>query len=283
MIPVWRDTFYTHNIGIGNVLRYQITGPDIPYQGIAYADPTGVVSVKINDVVKNYLTTTMPDFRTYDNQTVTHANAIGSFALIDTDTLDTLGTYTFCNDYDYTNHTNYIYNGAHPVNGHANDTMWCFHTYLSSSSLKTLVTTGSCTGYTRSYCGQGAIYYQNRAGGYDSFLFEGHTKRTDNFSRTSLLTIYDNTSIEFGQRPYLTVTTPNWEVNTGWLKDSQARNFAWNVFSSSQIWFHDFKDGQVYPVQIDDQEAEYKEYRNGKQMINYTLHLKGAQTYENQL
>lgn len=283
MIPVWKDTYYRSNIGVGNILKYQIVGPDNPYQGTAYSDPSGNVSIKINDIVKNYLSTTLPDFRSISNQNVEHPLSVGNYQLIDSESLSTLGTYTFVNDYDYQNKTNYTYYGAHPVNGHASTNMWCFNTTLSSSSLKTLITLGSCPGYTRSYCGQGAIYYQNRAGGFDSFLLEGHTKRTDSYTRDSLLKIYDNTTIEFGEHPYISVTTARWEVNTGWLTDAQARVFAWNVPSTSQIWFHDFKDGQVYPVQIEDQDVEYKEYRNGRQMVNYTLTLKTAQTFENQL
>ena len=251
--PIWKDTFY---IGTGN-LNYEIDldGTSI-FQGKAFADTDGIVQVRMNDVCENYLHTELPDFRAYSNYTYTHNDAFKTFLLIDQDTEQTLGTYSFLNDYSYDNSwTGQSTTLSHPVNGKASTNMWCFKTdFLSSGSVKTLISTGSVTGYDRSYCGEGAIYYQN-----------------------------DNKTIEFGERPYYTKTTARWEANTGWLTDSQSNNLAWNLFGSNQVWFHDFNTNQVYSAEITDTNPEYKQYRNGRQMVNYTINLMTSQTFVNKL
>lgn len=279
---IWQDTFY---IGTGN-LNYEIylDGTSI-FQGKAFADTDGVVQVRMNDVCENYLHTELPDFRAYTNHTYVHSDAFKTFLLVDQDTEQTLGTYSFLNDYSYdSSWTGQSTTLSHPVNGKASTNMWCFKTdFLSSGSVKTLISTGSVDGYDRSYCGEGAIYYQNRYGGYDSLLLLGHIKRTDELKRDTLTKAYDNKTIEFGERPYHTKTTARWEANTGWLTDSQSNNLAWNLFGSNQVWFHDFNTNQVYSAEITDTNPEYKQYRNGRQMVNYTINLMTSQTFVNKL
>lgn len=282
--PIWKDTYY---IGTGD-LNYEILldGATI-FQATAFADNTGVVEIRINDVCENYLHTELPDFRSWTNNNYTHPQAFRTFTLYDSDTEQTLGTYSFLNTYDYDNSwTGQSVTLSKPVNGHASTNMWCFRTEFSNSgsgSVGTKISLGPVEGYTRSYCGEGAIYYQNRSGGYDSFLLEGHIKRTDEYSRDSLMKIYDNKTIEFGERPYYTKTIAHWELNTGWLTDTQSKNMAWNLFGSNQVWFHDFYTNQVYPVEITDTNTEYKQYRNGRQMVNYTINVQSAQSFVNKL
>lgn len=281
--PIWKDTTYTSST---SALTYTINvdGSSI-FSGTSVAPPDGgPIEIRLNDICENWLHTEMPDFRSFTDNTTQHPLAFRSFVIKDSNSNTTLGTYAFLNCYDQTfDWTGQTATLSNPVNGHASSQMYLFKTDFAGGSVTTRTSLGSIDGYDRSYCGEGAIYYLNRRGGYDSFLLEGYIKRTDNYERDSLLKVYNNTTIDFGERPYATKTTASWELNTGWLTDEQSKNFAWNVAGSNQIWLHDFQSGEIYPVEIEDTNVEYKEYRHGRKKVSYSVVVRSAQSYFNKL
>lgn len=132
--------------------------------------------------------------------------------------------------------------------------------------------------YDVSYCGPAALYYQNSRGGIDAFLVEGGCKRTDKYTQSDYYKTYDNTTIEFGRNRYLTEITPQWELSTGWLADDEAERLCRNLLPSTMVWLHLLDEDEIYPVVINDQQAEYKTYENQKnQLVYYKINVAASQ------
>ena len=152
-------------------------------------------------------------------------------------------------------------------------------TYVAEASGFTTVHFNGAKMYDVKYCGDAALYYLNRKGGYDSFLFEGEVKRTDKFTQNNYFKTYDNTTLDFGKTRYLTEISGTWECCTGWLSDDEAARFAANVFPTTQAWLHLLDSDEIFPVVITDTQAEYKTYDNNKyQLVNYKLNVETSQT-----
>ena len=76
-----------------------------------------------------------------------------------------------------------------------------------------------------------------------------------------------------------------YEINTGWLTDEQAERLVFHLMSSTTVALRSFSDRTMssFPynmvsVSIVDSSVEYKKFRNGKKMINYTITLEENNT-----
>lgn len=121
-------------------------------------------------------------------------------------------------------------------------------------------------------CGDYAIYYENRLGGYDSFLFEGSCKMKMDIERLT----YRNK--ETGTINYRNVIVPEWELNTGRLSDDEVKRFVNNVLPSKKVYLHRLDTDEVFPVYITDNVKDVKDFKsNAKARVVITLNVRGSQ------
>ena len=141
--------------------------------------------------------------------------------------------------------------------------------------------------YDMDNCGEGFLLYKNRFGGWDSFLIEGNIYKYDEYTKLSgVYPKYPNDNGYNRER----VTDRNtirtrYEINTGWLTDEQAERLAFHLMSSTTVALRSFSDKTVgsFPynmvsVSVVNTEVEYKKFKNGKKMINYTITLEENDT-----
>ena len=141
--------------------------------------------------------------------------------------------------------------------------------------------------YDMDNCGEGYLLYKNRFGGWDSFLIEGNIYKYDEYTR--LNGVYpkypnDNGYNRERETDRNTIRT-RYEINTGWLTDEQAERLAFHLMSSTTVALRSFSDKTVgsFPynmvsVSVVNTEVEYKKFKNGKKMINYTITLEQNDT-----
>lgn len=135
-----------------------------------------------------------------------------------------------------------------------------------------------CEIYDVNYCGDAALYYLNSRGGWDAFLLP-YIKRVDKYTQQDYYKAYDNSTIEFGRKRFLTEVTPTWELGTDWLTDEQAERLCRNLLPSTQVYLHTLDDDIIRPVVITDNQAEYKTYENqNNQLVSYKIKVEASQT-----
>lgn len=133
--------------------------------------------------------------------------------------------------------------------------------------------------YDCSYCGDFAVYYTNKFGGWDSFLFEGLCKRTDNLNEYKYNRAFNNQTIDFENNRYLVEVNPSYELNTGWMSDEEAERFAANLIPSTKMYLHNLKEDKIVPAVIKDTQAEYKTFKNnGRKLVSYKVTVEESQT-----
>ena len=141
--------------------------------------------------------------------------------------------------------------------------------------------------YDMDNCGEGFLLYKNRFGGWDSFLIEGNIYKYDEYTR--LRGVYPKYPNGYGySREKMTdrnTIKTRYEINTGWLTDEQAERLVFHLMSSTTVALRSFSDKTVgsFPynmvsVSIVDSSVEYKKFKNGKKMINYTITLEENNT-----
>ena len=142
--------------------------------------------------------------------------------------------------------------------------------------------------YDMDHCGLGAFIYRNRFGGWDSFLIEGNIIKTDNYTKLNYRTkgeynqMYDFRSSKYMDEKHTDNVSINttFEAYTGWLSDEEAERLVFHLLSSPIVYFQDLnKENQVFdtdylsliPVRLTASSAEYKKFRNGRRLVNYSI------------
>ena len=142
--------------------------------------------------------------------------------------------------------------------------------------------------YDMDHCGLGAFIYRNRFGGWDSFLIEGNIIKTDNYTKLNYRTkgeynqMYDFRSSKYMDEKHTDNVSINtaYEAYTGWLTDEEAERLVFHLLSSPIVYFQDLnKENQLYdtdqstliPIRLTASSAEYKKFRNGRRLVNYSI------------
>ena len=142
--------------------------------------------------------------------------------------------------------------------------------------------------YDMDHCGPGAFIYRNRFGGWDSFLIEGNIIKTDNYTKLNYRTkgeynqMYDFRNSKYMDEKHTDNVSINttYEAYTGWLSDEEAERLVFHLLSSPIVYFQDLhKENQLYdtdylsyiPIRLTASSAEYKKFRNGKKLVNYSI------------
>jgi hypothetical protein len=128
-------------------------------------------------------------------------------------------------------------------------------------------------GYDTVACGNAALYYKTRRGGWASFLIEGLVKRYDDYAWSKYKKYNPSTEgYGRGETVYLNEIQPRWELNTSLLTDEQSRVLAEDLLSSPCVYLHLLADDEIYPITITNTNTEYKTYRaNKKKRVSYQI------------
>lgn len=132
--------------------------------------------------------------------------------------------------------------------------------------------------YDMDHCGEGALIYRNRFGGWDSFLLEGNISKTDNYSKLNYRT---KNILHQGEKKTDSVNIDcAYETYTGWLSDEESERLVYHLASSPKVYFQDLNhpDEEIIPVRLTITNTEYKRFRNGKRLVNYTITFEKSYT-----
>ena len=133
--------------------------------------------------------------------------------------------------------------------------------------------------YDCNYCGDFAIYYVGRKGGWNTFLFEGPCKKVDKLTDHKYNRAVNNTTINFENNKYRVDINARYELYTGLLTDEEAEIFAKDVISTPKMYLHNLKTNEIIPAVVVDSQAEYKTFKNqGKKFVQYKLTVEESQT-----
>mgnify|MGYP003291438403 CR=1 FL=1 len=269
--PIWKDTYYSTT---AESLTYTIkdASGETLYSGKAVKLPDAdVLEININQICRNYMNNDLPDFRGVTGSTsYTNSNACKVFRLYRESEL--LESYTFLWDWSYSDWNGGSKSMSYPVNGHKDVRMMDFSTTVSSN-----VVTNSIAHNTTGHCGDWALYYQCKFGGWCSYLVEGNSMRTDTVTQYKYSKAVRNTSNDFEETIYTDDIERRWQLHTGWLSDQEASNIAENLLQSTRIFAHDLVHDVIFPVVITDTSIDHKTYRNqGHKPFNYTINIKAS-------
>ena len=127
-------------------------------------------------------------------------------------------------------------------------------------------------------CSRYALYYVNAYGGWDSLLIEGNHSFSDNLTRHTRETEYDNRNIQNrGVHNYVNEIAKTMTLHTSWLSDEESARMH-HLLNSTEVYLGDIVTGQMIPVILTDTRTDYKTYKgNGGRLVNYTINVTIAQ------
>ena len=293
IIPIWQDYYVEFNTNDSPV-NYSINlNGEAVFYGKAWAAPsydTDTFKTNINKICEDYLTNDFFAFASVpmSGKTFQHTDAVKTFTIKNEDNGRTIAEVTFVYDWSFDNQVTYSTGSttqmSHPINRRGKEGMYYFQTTFNGSAVNTFVSLEPINGYAEiGDCNsKWALYYLNRYGGWDSYLIEGYVSRKDNFVKKNVVKGYNNNTIEFGNKPYMTQVTPSYEIHTGWLNNTESEILAANVFQSTRVYLHNLETHDIIPVVISDADVLYKNHKNtGRRLLNYTINCTAAQTEYN--
>lgn len=113
-------------------------------------------------------------------------------------------------------------------------------------------------------CYSHALYYINKYGGIDWFLFNKVTKETRNITNTAA--VLRSRKVNYNKKIKQT-----WTLHTDLLNDEQSKMMP-NLLESNCLYLHDLEADKIVKVNIVDNSYDIKSFRNqGKKLFNYTF------------
>ena len=292
--PIWQDTYVEFNTNDSPVdYSINLNGEAIFY-GKAWAAPAyseDTFKTNINKICEDYMSNEI-DFDALIKSAgtyVDHENAMMDFIVKNETTNKEIAVFKFIYDWSHDKNKTYtdgkVTDMSDPINRKGISGMYYFHTQFNGRGVQTLVSLLPVNGYTETTecnAGKWALYYLNRYGGWDSYLIDGYVSRKDNFVRKNVVKSFNNNTLEFGNKPYMTQITPNYEIHTGWMNDRESEVLAANVFQSTRVYLHNLETDEVIPIVITDADVLHKNHKNsGRRLLNYTINAVSAQTEYN--
>lgn len=283
--PIWQDIYYTSTAY--TMLEYIINRKDgvVIYAGRAYQRPGGYgISINISKICQDYIKDSFSgtDFRNLVGSTYAHPESYVEFELRDMNG-NLLNSYGFVYDWSYENWNGSARTVSNPINNHKVTGMYDFNTVCRSVvSANTMeLATSVYRVAAGNACGEIALYYKNRKGGWDGFLIEGTVTKRDEYTKYTYNRSFNNNTLEFENGTYHSQIITSYVLNTGWLNDQESDNLAFNLLSSNEVYLHNLCTDKVYPVVIKDNTATYKTYRNNsRKLVNYQINVEESQRKE---
>ena len=283
--PIWQDIYYTSTTY--SMLEYIINrkGGVVIYAGRAYQRPGGNgISINISKICQDYIkdSFSQTDFRNMVGYTYAHPESYVEFELRDKNG-NLLNTYGFVYDWSYENWNGNTRTVSNPINNHKMAGMYDFNTVcrnvVSDNTMELATSVYQVDG--GNYCGEVALYYKNRKGGWDSFLIEGTVTKKDEYTKYTYNRSFNNNTLEFENGTYHSQIVTSYVLNTGWLNDQESDNLAFNLLSSNEVYLHNLCTDKVYSVVIKDNTATYKTYKNNsRKLVNYQINVEESQRKE---
>ena len=281
--PIWQDIYYTSTTY--TMLEYIINrkGGVVIYAGRAYQRPGGTgISINISKICQDYIKDSFSetDFRNLVGSTYAHPESYVEFELRDMNG-NLLNTYGFVYDWSYENWNGNTRTVSNPINNHKMAGMYDFNTVCRTVDDTMELATNVSEVANGNACGEVALYYKNRKGGWDSFLVEGTVTKKDEYTKYTYNRSFNNNTLEFENGTYHSQIVTSYVLNTGWLNDQQSENLAFNLLSSNEVYLHNLCTDKIYPVVIKDNTATYKTYKNNsRKLVNYQINVEESQRKE---
>lgn len=284
--PIWKDIYYS--TVSDTILQYSINIAErgVIYTGRAYRKPGATATtINISKICQDYIKDSFDevDFRNLTGTTYSHPDSYLEFNLINLANGNTLETYGFVYDWSYENWTGETRTVSNPINDHNVTGMYDFTTTYrqNPATYRYELATAISQVATGNSCGEVALYYKNRKGGWDAFLIEGTWTKSDAYTKYTYNRSFNNNTLEFENGTYHSQIITTYKLNTGWLNDLQSENLAFNLLSSNEVYLHNLCTDKVFPVVITDNAATYKTYRNNsRKLVNYQISVEESQRKE---
>lgn len=280
MIPIWKETNYivdannspfTYSIEVLNGV-VEVNGKtqdnwETIFNGKAWVRPDAdEITINLNKICQNYLEVNY----TPQAGVVKEDGKVKQFRLLNENGV-VLDSYRFFWDWSFKEDTYTPPFGLnHPINGKTIQGVYIFKSSYGRDNVITTFGTKSPNALPELYkevdgCGvKYALYYLNRYGGWDTFIFEGNVNKTDTYDRKYVKDKFKN--------PFINDITTSYQLHTGWLNDEQSERCVFNLLSSNHIYLHDLIKDEIVKVYITDTEGKYKTFKNNNnKLINYTI------------
>ena len=159
--------------------------------------------------------------------------------------------------------------------------------YAQTSSAKTVYYRMSGDvqfSYDCTYCGQGYFIYRNRFGGWDSFLIEGNIKKSEGYTKQQYtLPVHTSYDYSIDKHTDRVQIKTSYDASTGWMTDEESERLVYHLLSSPKVYFIAFEGntyelGSMKEVCLTNSTAEYKKFRNGRNMMRYNITFEDADT-----
>lgn len=283
--PIWQDIYYTSTTY--TMLEYIINRKDgvVIYAGRAYQRPGGNgISINISKICQDYIKDSFSevDFRNLAGSMnmYAHPESYVEFELRDKNGI-LLNTYGFVYDWSYENWDGNARTVSNPINNHKMTGMYDFITVCRTVDDTMELATAVSEVASGNACGEIALYYKNRKGGWQSYLVEGTVTKKDEYTKYTYNRSFNNNTLEFENGTYHSQIVTSYVLNTGWLNDQESDNLAFNLLSSNEVYLHNLCTDKVYPVVIKDNTATYKTYKNNsRKLVNYQINVEESQRKE---
>lgn len=142
--------------------------------------------------------------------------------------------------------------------------------------------------YTRKR-GDGVLTYLNEQGGWDVFLIEGNIHKYANYDRdeyTKEQTISPYSFSTGSKKVNRVNTTTTYDCSTGWLSLEAAERLVVHLLSSPTVYFQYTNESNYVfeefsgekPVIITNTQAEYKCFKNGRNLVRYNITFEDSDT-----
>ena len=299
--PIWKD-FYV-NLGTAESVLFRIivgNGGTIVYLGKAFKRPDkDAIEVKVNDICADYLDNNANSSVTFLVQALYGSSWV------------TREVVVFTNDWSYDYSYDVMTDGmAFPINGKVSPKQWLTYSVYEGNNVNARLThesgiygdytfpvlngmatinigdyagvekieIGNTIYHVVSECSRYVLYYVNAYGGWDSLLIEGNHSISDNLTRHTRETEYDNRSIQNrGVHNYVNEISKTMTLHTSWLSDEESSRMH-HLLNSTNVYLGDLVTGQIIPVILTNTTTEYKTYKgNGGRLVNYAINVEFAQ------
>lgn len=298
---IWKDYYVDLSAYLTDgAAVYEIRkGADTLYAGRAVQRPDGTCKVRVNDVCAAWLGSHLPDVQTQgdegDDSLVAFAVYVGGSKVEDV---------TLYRDWSYDRQWEPYTGGvsSRPIRMEADSRMPILCSFLKGGSVvvdvrgtattesvsapcvyvvpatgaEGTVSIGSMTWQVKDTCRRWALYYVNKYGGWDSFIFSGGTEG-ETYARDLLERDYDNNDEPaVGTVNYRTERVRSWVLRTGVLTDGEAAQTD-DITGAVQAYLYDMQEGAWYPVVVKDGSWTRRTYRNGRQRVELAVTVELAQ------
>lgn len=286
---IWEDIIYTtddydvfnYSIVMSTFVENEKSEEITIFNGRAYKYPNSdTIEIKLNKIFENYLTNSLVNtISKFDlNSKIDYKNrnyeSCKRFYLIDRDTNKRIEDYRVLYDWSYV----YKWRGEEEVLSKPIDNNFAYgQLYFNSTVSKLGIVTNEINNYSKTNCGDYALYYLNSFGGWDSYLVENKVNKSKSINFYTTEKYYRNLNVDFEQYRYISELQNSYDITTNLLTDEQATNIVDNLFTSNEVYLHNLTKDVIYSVLVTNNKIGYKRYSDNLELPYFTINIKESQ------